>query len=220
MKAFLFFTSIFVYTLGFAQESEEKQIIEKATWTISGSTSLSFQNNENTSNQLEITSESDSDAFLIAPSFGYALSDNLVVGSRLQYQNVKSDGTSILPSTTSSSVATNESIGLIPYIRGYKGIGKELSLYLQGEVGYNRFWGMDQQDNQPVRKSDGNTLLIGIRPGITYFLGKKLAFEASYGFLGYSFTERKIDGERYSKTNNFSLNLNTSDLLFGLAYYF
>lgn len=143
-----------------------------------------------------------------------------MVGSRLQYQNVKNNGTSISPNTTSSFVATNESIWLIPYIRGYKGIGKELSLYLQGEVGYNRFWGTYQQDNQPVRKSDGNTLVIGIRPGITYFLGKKLAFEASYGFLGYSFTERKIDGERYSKTNNFGLNLNTSDLLFGLAYYF
>ncbi len=221
MKTLLPIIAFLVLSFASAQEPTEKLVIEKGTWNIRGNASVSFQNNEYSSNQSEIISENSTNSFLIAPSFGYTLKDNLMIGVGLQYINQKTEGSSIGFGNPSNSKATNNSIGLTPYIRGYKGVGKQLALYLQGEVGYNRFWGTNVQNGQSENNdSTGNNLFIGIRPGITYFLSKKLAMEVSYGSLGYSYFERKYDNANYTKNNSFNLNLNTSDLLFGLAYYF
>lgn len=221
MKTFLPIIAFLVLSFASAQEPLEKLVIEKGTWNIRGSASISFQNNESISNQFETSNENTINSYSIAPSFGYTLKDNLMIGIGLQYLHQKNEGSSIGFGNPGNSKATNNSIGLTPYIRGYKGIGKQLALYLQGEAGYNHFWGTNVQNGQNGNNdSTGNNLFVGMRPGITYFLGRKLAIEASYGSLGYSYTERKNDNGTYSKNNSFNLNLNTSDLLFGIAYYF
>lgn len=221
MKTLLFISAICVTTFCSAQETEEKQIIEKGTWNITGNASLSFQKNTFDFNETQNSTENTLTSFLIAPSFGYALKNNLVAGVGLQYINQKIEASATGFDDTANYKSTSNSVGLTPYLRGYKGVGKQLALYLQGEVGYKRFWGINEQNGESENNdSNGNNLFIGVRPGITYFLGKKLAMEVTYGSLGYSFTERKHDDGNYSKNNSFNLNLNTSDLLFGLAYYF
>ena len=221
MKTLLPIIAFLVLSFASAQEPLEKLVIEKGTWNIRGSASIRFSNNENGLNLQDIVAENSLNSFSIAPSFGYTLKNNLIVGVGLQYYNQKNEGSTIGLNNNDTFKTTSNSIGLAPYVRGYKGIGKQLALYLQGEVGYNHFWDTNVQDGQNENNdSTGNNLFVGVRPGITYFLGQKLAIEASYGSLGYSYTERKNDNGTYSKNNSFNLNLNTSDLLFGIAYYF
>ena len=225
MKTFLMITAICVTTFCAAQETEEKQIIEKGTWNITGNASINFSNGTDhsypTSTFLGDTRETSSSSFSITPSFGYAFKDNISLGVGLQYRNYTSEGTVSDDITSNSSKSTQHGLGIAPYVRGYKGIGKQLSLYLQGEINYFKYWNSNKLNNQNEQNDHKiNTVFIGIRPGITYFLNKKLAMEVTYGFLGYSFSEIKYDAGNYSKNNSFNLNLNTSDLLFGVAYYF
>lgn len=221
MKTFLLIIAFLALSFASAQEPLEKLIIKKGTWNIRGNTSVYFQNSKGKTSEYQIFSKTSVNTFLIAPSFGYALKNNLVIGLGLQYLNQKTKSYRNYDENTYNSKYKNNSIGLTPYIRSYKGIGKQLALYLQGEIGYNRFWQTnDQNDSSEINDTTGNNLFIGIRPGITYFIGQKLAIEASYGSLGYSYVEMTYDNSNYTKRNTFDLNLNTSNLLFGLAYYF
>ncbi|WP_405410928.1 outer membrane beta-barrel protein [Maribacter sp. Asnod1-A12] len=225
MKTILLITAICVTTFCAAQETEEKQIIEKGTWNITGKTSINFSNSTDYSYPTSLffgdTRETSSSSILITPSFGYAFKDNISLGLGLQYRNYTSEGTISDDITSNSSKSTQHGLGIAPYVRAYKGIGKQLSLYLQGEANYFKSWNSNKLNNQNDQNDYNiNTIFIGIRPGITYFLNKKLAMEVNYGSLGYSFSELKYDAGNYSKNNNFNLNLNTSGLLFGVAYYF
>jgi hypothetical protein len=220
MKRILLISAICITTFCAAQVTEEKQIIEKGTWNITGNATLSLQNNDYNYNQQEYTSKSNSIYFLLAPSFGYAIKNDVVIGAGLQYSHQKNEN--LISGLDPDNLYTfrNQSVGITPYIRGYKGIGKQLSLYLQGEVSYSRLWSTIQQSGEAeTSDQNGTNLFIGIRPGITYFLNKKLAIESTFGSLGYGYSEGKSD-QNYSKDNSFRLALNPNDLFFGIAYYF
>ena len=221
MKAFLPIAALLTFSFAAAQEPSEILVIEKGTWNLTGNVALSFQNNENGFNQQENTFESTSNFFSLAPSFGYAIKNDLVIGARLQYSHQKTENSNTGPDQDNRSTFTNQLVGITPYIRGYKGIGKQLSLYLQGEASYGRFWSTAQQNGETeTNDQNGNNLFVGIRPGITYFLNKKLAIESTFGSLGYTYSKGESDQGSYGKTNSFNLNLNTSELFFGIAYYF
>lgn len=226
MKTFYLIIVLLAFSFAAAQEPSEVLVIEKGTWNLTGSVALSFQNNENGFNQQENSSEGSTNFFLLAPSFGYAIKNNIVIGAGLNYSHQKFENSVIgLDSNNnsifSSSTLTRQFVGITPYISGYKGIGKQLSLYLQGEASYGRSWSTSQQNGESTNDNrNGNNLFIGIRPGITYFLHKKLAIESTFGSLGYSFTESKSDGGSYSNNNDFNLAINPSNLFFGIAYYF
>lgn len=219
MKTFLPIVAFLIFSFTCAQEDSEVLVIEKGTWNLTGNASLSFQNSENSFNQQESSSENSSNSLTLAPSFGYALKNDIVIGAALQYTHQKGKSTTTGFNPNSSSTSTTQFVGITPYIRGYKGIGKQLSLYLQGEASYNRFWINQQNNETETNDQNGNNLFIGIRPGITYFLNKKLAIESTFGSLGYRYGEGKSD-QSYSKSNSFSLDLNPSNLFFGIAYYF
>ncbi len=208
------------FSFASAQEPSEVLVIEKGTWNLTGNIALSFQNNENGFHQQENSSEGSSDLFILAPFFGYAIKNNVVIGAGLNYSHQKIETSRIGLNPNNSFAFTSQSVGITPYIRGYKGIGKQLSLYLQGEASYNRSWSTNQQNGETeTNDRNGNNLFIGIRPGITYFLNKKLAIESTFGSLGYTYGEGKSD-QSYGKGNNFNLDLNPSNLFFGIAYYF
>ncbi|TLP79259.1 outer membrane beta-barrel protein [Maribacter sp. ACAM166] len=222
MKTFLPIVALLTFSFLSAQEPSEILVIEKGTWNLTGNASLSFEGNKSNYNQLQNVSENSSHYLVLAPSFGYALKNDIVIGVGLEYGNQKGENSNTGFDTDNRYTNKNQSIGLTPYIRGYKGIGKQLSLYLQAEAGYSRFWNTSNQNGEDSNNDvKGNNVFIGIRPGITYFLNKKLAIESTIGSLSYSFGDRKPEEDRdsYSKSTNFSVAL-VSDLFFGIAYYF
>jgi hypothetical protein len=103
-----------------------------------------------------------------------------------------------------------------------------LALYAQGKVGFsrNRFQSYDENTNVLIDENTSNTFQMGIRPGITYFMSKNLALETGLGFLGYSKTNSELeesDGGTFDWTREssfFSFDLNSSNLFFGLSFYY
>ncbi|CAM1335111.1 hypothetical protein [Tenacibaculum aestuariivivum] len=64
-----------------------------------------------------------------------------------------------------------------------------------------------------------NAYSIGVHPSLTYFLNKKLALQASLGFLGYTKTDYDNSDGSKANNDNFNFSLNSSNLLFGLSYF-
>ncbi|MEM7483687.1 MAG: outer membrane beta-barrel protein [Bacteroidota bacterium] len=210
-------------TLQAQEQINDKLTINKGTWTIGGNVSIGTNNSESTfeSNDDVFQRESDQFSFSVFPRFGYAFSDNWMVGLVTEYSLSKTENENENPnSTLSTSEFKNESLALAPYVRRYFGVTKNLAFYAQGELGYGKSWSEDIGSDQERRTSESYRFFVGLRPGISFFASKNLAFESSVGLLQYT----SVTGENSSGTENenrgFNLNLNTSNLLFGLSYFF
>ena len=67
-------------------------------------------------------------------------------------------------------------------------------------------------------ESKVNSFAIAVAPGINYFISDQFALRASVGALSYS--SSKADFEGAEAVNSFGLNLNLSDINFGIVYKF
>lgn len=114
----------------------------------------------------------------------------------------------------------NQSFSITPFLRFYKGLVENLGLYLQGEFSYSRESSNVSIEEEPELTNTQNQYLVGIRPGLTYFMSKKLASETSIGSLGYSKFDSDGSNSGTLSGSNFTLSLNPSDLIFEIAYYF
>ncbi|AXG69181.1 outer membrane protein beta-barrel domain protein [Kordia sp. SMS9] len=158
--------------------------------------------------------ESDAFGFQINASYAYAISSDLFLGIGLGYSitNLKSEINNV-----TQNESDNKSYQIFPYVRYYKGIGKKLALFVQGEARYFRI----ENDLNSLNNGTSDNFFVGVRPGITLMLNKNLAIETSIGALGYS--HRKGESEQLDTEttgNSFGLSLNSSELFFGLNYYF
>ncbi|AXG69182.1 outer membrane protein beta-barrel domain protein [Kordia sp. SMS9] len=208
MKKNILYISLLIVAFVHAQEvdtqTSDKLRFEKHTQFINTNFSISVTNQETRSLTANTTVDEKRNSYNFQVSYAYGIAENLFLGAGLGYgHEVTTFG--------SNSVIGNR-YRILPFVRYYKGIGKRLALYLQGEVSL-------QHTN--VDRSKENSFSAGLRPGITLMLNKKLALETSIGFFGYSssnFEGDNIPSERDNKAIN--LSLNSSNLLFGLNYYF
>ncbi|MEM6720952.1 MAG: outer membrane beta-barrel protein [Bacteroidota bacterium] len=148
-------------------------------------------------------------------SYSYAISNNFFIGLGLGYSF--SDQEQVNRTNQTNVDFSGTTYQIFPYVRYYKGIGKKFGFFIQGETRYSRT--INKEDNRDDVTRNGYS--VGVRPGLVLMLNKNLALETTIGLLGYSYT----DGE--DPTNNietdssgFSLSLNTSNLFFGVSYYF
>ena len=215
MKKITLFACLLLIAIVNAQDAtttSDKLTFEKGTQLINGSFSINIGNSDLEANTQ--TQESENFGFSISPSYAYAISNDLFLGLGLGYSNNTRENTlnGVLDSETKAN-----SYNIFPYVRYYKGIGKKLAFYIQGEARYSYI----DSDFNGTNGSTTNRFFVGVRPGITWMLHKNLGLETSIGALGY--TTEKVENETTSaevKTNNFNFSLNSSSLLFGLSYYF
>lgn len=153
--------------------------------------------------------------FNINSSYSYAISNNLFIGLGLgySYNKQKQDDRS----DVSDFEDKGNTYRVFPYVRYYKGIGKKLAFFIQGETRFSH--SKIERNNEENWRT--NSLFIGVRPGFTLMLNKNLGLETSIGSLGYASadSENKLNNSN-SDSKGFSLSLNTSNLFFGLNYYF
>lgn len=193
-----------------AQNSEnDKRIIPKGTWNIGGDFSFGLSNIESSSGD-DVTVESDRTTLSLFPRVGYAFDDNWMLGLKAGYgySHFENDNNENFEGKT-------ESITVAPYARRYFGVGNKLLFYLQGELGYAGSWSESFGDMTPRSTSSADEFYVAFRPGVTFFVSNRLAFESSIGALRYSTIKR----DRF-RSKTFELNLDSSNLLFGLSYYF
>jgi hypothetical protein len=212
-KLLLLIATFFAFTIANAQEKEQKLTIKKGTWSYGGNFSLNFENNEN-ENQT-YTSDNDHFRFNLYPKIGYAIEDNLTLGLGLGYGYSKNE---YEYSDSGNDELKSNSFSIFPYIKKHIPLGNKLAVFVQGEARLSTF--KTDYSSEDYERT-GNSVFIGVRPGITYFLNNKVALEANFGSLGYSHSssENSDNNPSESSSNYFNLNLNSSDLYFGITVY-
>lgn len=129
--------------------------------------------------------------YALVPEIGYEFNKNWEAGLTIGYEGVE-DGLNTFE--------------LAPYARYTFCNTKLVDLFLEGTVGYKHFGGNH-------RDYDG--FEFGIKPGLKVNLSDNVAFVSKVGFFGY-----KQEGEGSSKHKEFGVNLDGTNIQFGVIYKF
>jgi len=207
-----------MFAIGFvhAQDNHQDASSDKLTFT-KGTNMINGGLFFNTS-KIETTStlEQEDSRFGIGinSSYGYAISDDLFLGLGIGYTHNKRENN--VPGSPTDGTTSN-SLRVFAYIRYYKGIGKRLSFFVQGETQFSK--STNERNGDTTIETD--SFFVGVRPGLTFMISNCLALETTIGSLGYSSSnlENKQSNTK-SDASNFGLSLNTSNLVFGVSYYF
>lgn len=212
----LLFASLFFTTFLIAQNEEKKySTVEKGTWSAGGQMAFTFFENEQDINNS--VSDTRFTGFTINPNVSYAINENLFLGLTLGYNYQKNKYVN-----SQSDISESNSFSLGTYIKKYIPITKNFTFNIQGELNYIKT--NSSLDN--IDDVNSNAFQIGFRPGLTLFLSKNIALETQIGILSY--THSKFERPDYNSqnisyegtSNTFNFNLNSSNLLFGLTYFF
>lgn len=85
-------------------------------------------------------------------------------------------------------------------------------------VGAGLSYGKTSSKQGAVKDPDYNTFGFVIVPGVNYFISESFALRASVGALSYK--NRKADVSGAKSNSSFDVNLDFSDINFGLTYKF
>lgn len=133
----------------------------------------------------------------VLPELGYNLTDKFAVGAQVGVQYRKSGG------------EEKTVFEVNPYARYTYFKYERVNLFVDGGVDLG------------IGRADGSTAVqfgIGFRPGVAFNINDKFSLVAHVGFLGYQ------GGNRAAKNNgapeNWGLNLNSNNIMFGFYYNF
>lgn len=149
---------------------------------------IGFSNVENTADDSKVTS------FIIQPEIGYKLDDKWSIGTTLDFEYAKQGDYK----ATSFAVA--------PYVR-----------YNAFKVGVVTFFADASAEIAALKVDGGDSFsgwAIGIKPGVSVDVTKKLTFVAHAGGIGY------FDTEDINNLKGFDANIGTGDLSFSLFWNF
>lgn len=131
------------------------------------------------------------------PEIGYRASKRFAFGVSLGYRHNKEKET------------RSDVYSVAPYIRHYLYSLNELDLLWDGIIEYSY---TDTRNN-----GHGNTIGIGVKPGISYTINKHFCITAHIGFIGYRHCDRKAITEE--NTPGLGLRL-YNELNFTFHYHF
>ncbi|CAM1348248.1 outer membrane beta-barrel protein [Tenacibaculum crassostreae] len=189
--------TIAMVVAGFTANAQEKGGFEKQDWFISGSAGF---------NSVSQEGGSDLTTFTFSPSVGYFVSENialelaLIIGS----STTETMGFQADIDQTGASLSGNYFFTPENNFSFTLGAGLSYTSVTTDMDGFGEF--------------DSNVFSIAVAPGINYFISENFALRASLAALSYSNESIDVDGA--PSTNSFGLNLNLSDINFGLTYKF
>lgn len=176
-------------------------------------------------------SESEGINFNLEPQVGWFVRDNVAVGLGLTAGFNQSRTTGSL-GVTSEFTQRNTTLGLRPFVRNYAMLGPKVGVFLETSlnVGYTRQVTETLPATVTPSEWSGRSFFIqaGLRPGVTYFLGRRFAVEATTGFVGFNLLNTRtptfINTNRLVelKNNTFSFSptwVAGSTVAVGLKYY-
>jgi len=220
MKKLLLITILVITQLN-AQKKEKTFGFEKEDVYLSGTLGFNSSTSKSSFSWTEEEEKYSSETLTVIPSVGYFVDENLA----LELSVILSNNKTIEP-------VYYDDFG--NYYPGYQevkfnsaGFGLGLTYYFTPKnrfsfatgVGFsyvNSKYVVDSVENDPTK-----TFIIALSPGLNYFISEHFALRASIATLSYSSSNYENEDYEYSTTSNdFSVNLNFSDILFGLAYKF
>lgn len=148
--------------------------------------------------------------FIITPSYGKAIKQNLILGFDVLYQSTINDNDSLKYKISSYGAGI--------FLRKYAYLGSNFYLFGESTFGGN-INSRKLKNSNSVIKEDGNGfgIQLAFTPGISYALNKRLQLETKfYNFLYAAYTHTKftdVPAGSYPYTlNTISLNSNLGSL--------
>lgn len=212
MKKQIVLLALCVASVCSSQEKEERFTITKGNWLLGGSINYSSQKNKDISGNTETTGT----RLIVSPKVGYAINDNLVIGTGIDYLHANGQ---IAPEIQFNNPnSKSKFIGVSPYITKYFSITKALLFDVEGQLSYS----VGKTENTDIPLSlDSTFLAINIIPGITYSINENLAFKLNLGGLSYSRFKAEIESDAScikETQDSFGFNFQTSNLSVGIIY--
>ncbi len=193
MKRALFFLLALVI-FGTAQAQQDHDGFAKGDMFISGALGYS---------SVSYPDHSEEQNFTISPRFGYFLNDFIALGARLGYalQDRKN--------TLGHRVADNSTLTIGVFGRYYLLPGSKFSIYGELGVGFGA--------TKNIADDWTNGVNAWFSPGLSYFVGRHFALEASFGVLSYhTVNAQGVSGS----THSFEAGIDLEDINFGIIYKF
>jgi len=153
------------------------------------------------------TGDAKTNGFEVAPSVGFFVSPNIALGGRLGYESANEEAFELDRTISTFTIGA--------FGRYYVTPASKFSVFGELFAGYrtSKF-----EDNIINEEAKSNGFTIQVAPGVSYFLGKNFAIEATWGVLGYATDKPDFDGAE--STDNFAFGLNMRDINLGLIYKF
>lgn len=138
--------------------------------------------------------------YKILPEIGYNLNDEWAIGVALGYQKGLCDFGNFDFVASKAEVFT-----INPYARYTFLNSNMVNVFIDGGLGFSSI------------KDGGSYFQAGLRPGIALKANDKISLVAHVGFVGFETYSPKGDGD---SSNAFGLNVDNSNILFGVYYNF
>lgn len=159
----------------------------------------------------EKTGDNKNNTFNFSPKAGYFVTNNIAVGVKLGFTSGK-DTEQVGPASIETKTNTFEAGAFGRY---YFTPASQFSFFGELSAGFNS--SKTEIDGVPG-ESKSNGFNVGVAPGISYFVSKNIALEATFGLLGYKTNKPDFDGAE--STDTFNIGANFSDIRFGIVYKF
>ena len=195
-KLILSLAALASFTFASAQEQEvETYGFNEGDMFVSGSFGIG---------STKFPDDSKENTFNISPRFGYFLNDFIAVGAQAGYSKQKEEN------ANGDDVVDNSTFTIGAFGRYYLMPAQKFSFF--GELGLGYGTTEDINDNKV------NGVNIDVSPGLSYFVSKHFALEATFGILGYNSVKKDESGAE--STDSFDFGLNMDDINLGLIYKF
>lgn len=193
-KVILSVAAVFAFGFANAQEVNENGGFSKGSMFVSGAFSIGS----------EKTGDVKSTGFEIEPKFGYFVTDNIAIGGKLGYRSDKAENE--IADTQDVTALTIGAFG-----RYYFTPASQFSLFGQLGIDYSNV-------DDKLADSKSNEFGVNLGLGLSYFVSKNWAIEATWAGLGYTSNDNGGDGAE--KTNTFGLDADMRAISFGVIYKF
>ncbi|SOU86554.1 outer membrane beta-barrel protein [Tenacibaculum dicentrarchi] len=140
--------------------------------------------------------------YTFSPSVGYFVSENIALELGLAI------------SGSENGAAESTAFGVKAGADYFFTPKNNFSFVVGAGLGYTTY----KTETAGIEGPDRNTFSLDVSPGINYFVSNSIALKASVGALSYNSSKVDITGAK--SVNSFGLNLNLSNVNFGLTYKF
>lgn len=178
---------------------------------VSGLYNLSSSNYKSESPSLTQKTSETNVTFI--PRFGFVFG-NWIAGGDAGFSSI-TERSKVTPGTgDNKTVTTQTTIG--PFVRYVRRPVEWLGLWGEFQTGIQ--FGAQRVNGDRYYRQNG--FGAGLRPGVMFFLGKHLSFEASYGNLSFVTSKATYEDDSTSRDTYGGLELNNSTFLFGANWTF
>ncbi len=150
-----------------------------------------------------------STGFSAGTAVGHFVSQNIALGAGITYLSQNTEAGNFSPENKQNAVSGNL------FGRYYFTPQNKFSIYGQLAASYNNY----KRETAGETSETSHGFAVSAGPGFNYFITPHLALISSVGFLSYSTSTYEANGNS-TDNSGFGLNLDISNIYFGLAYKF